>query len=338
MDFDRITKDITARKFSPVYYFHGEEPYFIDKLTKLIEKNALDPSAEAFNKAVVYGPDFKAGRVLGELRSFPMMSDRRLVMVKEAQRVRKEEWEKVAQYLENPLDTTVFVVAFKGKGKRFDGRSKIGKLMKEKAVTFESKVVYEDKIAPWITRMAQDKGFTVDVDAMRVLVAYLGNNLGLIENEMDKIFLFLAGAPEKRVTVQVVYEMINIDKDFNVFELLNHLGTRDHAKCHFIINQMMKNVKDNPPVMILGQLFRFYDDLALINSGKLTSDFEVARKLGKHQFIARRYLEASRNYRMSEIKRNLTFLLEADLQLKGIQHTHLGQEHVMKMLVFKLLN
>lgn len=338
MEFEAISKDIHAGKFAPVYYFFGEEPYFTDKLTKLIEDKALNPGEEAFNKAVIYGSDFKAGKVLSELRSFPMMAQRRLVVVKEAQKIKKDELDKLESYLERPLDSTVFVLAYKGKGAKIDGRSKISKHIDKHGVKFESKTMYENQVSTWLSDLAHQRGYVLDPDALRVLVAYLGTNLALIESELQKIILFLTGAPEKRVTVQVVYEMINIDKDFNVFELLNFLGERDHSKCHFIINQMMKNMKDNPPVMILGQIFRYFDELNLLQSAKLTNEFDIARKLGKPNFVAKKYAMALRNYPLKDLKRNLVHLLEADLQLKGIQHTHLGHEHVMKMLIYKLLN
>ncbi|MEM7038629.1 MAG: DNA polymerase III subunit delta, partial [Bacteroidota bacterium] len=307
-----------------------------DKLSKLIEQKALNPGEETFNKAVMYGADAKAGKLLGELRSFPMMANRRLVMLKEAQRLPKGEWDKLVPYLENPVGSTVFVIAFKGKD--MDGRSKAYKALQGNGVVFKSKSLYDNQIPPWISNFVSGKGYKLQPEALRVLSAYLGTNLALIESELEKIFIYLQGDKDKEITTAVVYEMINVDKDFNVFELMNCLGARDHAKSHFIINQMMRNVKENPPVLIVFQLFQFYSRLLRIQSRKLTKDFEIAKELRIPQFVARQYAAAVRKYSHRDLYRNLTFVLEADLYLKGIQGTHMSHEHVMKTLVYKVLN
>lgn len=336
MTFESLKKEIESGKFAPMYYLAGTEPYFVDKLTKLLEDKALTPAEASFNKAVFYGSDATAGKLLGELRSFPMMAPRRLVVLKEAQKMGKTEWEKLQPYLEKPVDSTVFVIAFKDKG--MDGRSKAYKAIEKNSKVFVSKALYENQIPDWIQRHVDSRGYTLQPDALRVLSTYLGTNLALIESELEKIFIVLQGDKSKDVTTKVVYDMINIDKDFNVFELMNSLGARDHAKSHFIINQMMRNVKENPPVLILSQVYQFYAKLLKLQALKLTNDFEVAKALGIHNFVAKQYVSALRKYNGRELYRNLTYALEADLYLKGVYTTHMSDEHVMKTLIFKLLN
>lgn len=336
MSFEKIKKEVLAGNFSPMYYLGGNEPYFVDKLSKLIESKALNPGEESFNKAVMYGADASAGKLLSELRSFPMMATRRLVMLKEAQRFPKHEWVKLQTYLDNPATSTVFVIA--SKGKDLDGRSKTYKALEKNGIVFKGKALYDNQIPAWIQRYVDDKGFKLNPDALRVLAAYLGTNLGLIESELEKIFLYLKGDKSQEISTTVVYEMINIDKDFNVFELMNALGLRDHSKSHFIINQMMRNVKDHPPLLIVFQLFSFFSKVYRVRDKKLTNDNEVAKELGMAPFIARQYASAARNYSPRDLYRNLTSVLEADLFLKGVQPTHMGPEHIMKTLVYKLLN
>lgn len=336
MDFEKLKKDISTGNFARMYYLGGNEPYFIDKLSRLLENSVLNPGEETFNKAVVYGADAKAGKLLGELRSFPMMANRRLVMLKEAQRMPKGEWDKLLPYLENPVESTVFVMTFKGKD--MDGRSKAYKSLEKNGVVFKSKGLYDNQIPAWIQKYVDGKGYKLAPEALRVLSAYLGTNLGLIESELEKIFIYMKGDQTQEITTSVVYEMINVDKDFNVFELMNSIGRRDHARSHFIINQMMRNVKDNPPVLIVFQLFQFFSRLKRVQSRKLSSDFDIARELRIAKFIARQYAEALRNFSGRDLYRNLTYILEADLYLKGIQGTHMSAEHVMKTLVYKLLN
>lgn len=336
MSFDKIKQDVESGKFAPVYYLGGDEPYFVDKLAKLIEKKALNPGEESFNKAVMYGADAKAGKLLSELKSFPMMATRRLVMLKEAQRFPKNEWTKLEPYLQQPVQSTVFVITFKGKD--LDGRSKVVKSIQKNGVFFKAKRMYDNQVPPWIQNYIESRGYTVRPDALRILGTYLGTNLGLIESEIEKIFLYMRNDPGKEVTAQIVYEMINIDKDFNVFELMNSLGARDHAKSHFIINQMMRNVKDHPPTLIVFQLFQFFSKLYRCQSKRLSDPNAISRELGIPPFIARQYSSAVRNYNGRDLYRNLTHILDADLYLKGIHSTHMGPDHVMKTLVYKLLN
>ena len=336
MSYEALTREIEQKKFAPVYYFFGDEAYFIDKLTKSIENQVLTKSEESFNKAVFYGAEANAGKLLNELRSFPMMSNHRLVLLKEAQKMKKDEYDGLTAYLENPVPSTVFVVAWKGKG--LDGRLKAGKLLRSKSVSFESKPIYENQVGKWISNYVTAKNYTVKPEALAILVTYLGNNLGLIESELEKIFLFMKGQTSREITVETVYEMINIDKDFNVFELINALGARDHVKSHMIINQMMKNVKDHPPVLIVNQLFHFFNKIARIESKKILNPNGVASELKISPYFAGDYLTALKNYPSRILYRNLMYILEGDLFLKGIQTTHMSQEHVLKTLVFKLLN
>lgn len=336
MKFEQLKREIESGKFAPIYYLGGKEPYFVDKLTKLLEEKVLNPGEEAFNKAVMYGADANAGKLLGEVRSFPMMAARRLVMLKEAQRMGKTDWDKLVPYLESPVDSTVFVIAFKGKD--LDGRSKAFKAIEKNGKVFKGSPLYDNQIPAWIQSFVDGKGYKLQPEALRVLSAYLGTNLALIESELEKIFIYLKGDQNQQITTEIVYEMINVDKDFNVFELMNALGARDHAKSHFIINQMMRNVKDHPPILIVFQLFQFFSKLYRIQSKRLSSDQDIARELRIAPFIARQYSGAVRQYVGRDLYRNLTYILEADLFLKGVMATHMGPEHIMKTLVYKLLN
>jgi DNA polymerase III subunit delta len=336
MDFEAIRKDIEKQKFAPVYYLGGTEPYYVDKLCKLLEDKVLNPGEDAFNKSVIYGADTKAPKLLNELRSFPMMANRRLVILKEAQSLGKNEWDAMQGYFDNPVASTVFVMTFKGK--ELDGRSKTFKSIEKNGIVFKSKALYDNQIPAWIDAYCHAKGYKLAPEAQRILSTYLGTNLALIESELEKIFLYLAGDQAKQITQEVVFEMINVDKEFNVFELINSIGVREHGKSHWIISHMMRNVKDNPPILIVFQLFQFFSKLLRLNSRKLTKDQDVANELKIHPFLAKGYVEALRKYNARDLYRNLTYVLEADLFLKGVQGTHMSDEHVMKTLVYKLLN
>jgi DNA polymerase-3 subunit delta len=336
MEFEKLKKDIETQRFAPIYYLGGTEPYYVDKLSKLLEEKVLNPGEEAFNKSVLYGADAKGSRLLGELRSFPMMANRRLVILKEAQSLGKGEWDVLQTYLENPVNSTVFVMTFKGKD--LDARTKTYKSIEKNGVVFKSKALYDNQIPAWLQDYCLTKGYQLAPEAQRILATYLGTNLALIESELEKIFLYMAGDNNRRISQEIVFEMINVDKEFNVFELMNSLGARDHAKSHWIINHMMRNVKENPPVLIVFQLFQFFSKLLRCHSRKLTKEQDIAAELKIHPFVAKQYVEAVRSYSSRDLYRNLTFILEADLFLKGVQSTHMSDEHVMKTLIYKLLN
>jgi DNA polymerase III subunit delta len=336
MDFENLKKDIETQKFAPIYYLGGNEPYYVDKLSKLLEEKVLSPGEEAFNKSVMYGADTKSSRLLGELRSFPMMANRRLVILKEAQSLGKGEWDVLQTYLDNPVSSTVFVMTFKGKD--LDARTKTYKSIEKNGIVFKSKALYDNQVPAWVQDYCAKKGYQLAPEAQRILATYLGTNLSLIESELEKIFLYMAGDNNRRISSEIVFEMINVDKEFNVFELMNSLGARDHAKSHWIINHMMRNVKDNPPVLIVFQLFQFFSKLLRLHSRKLTKEQDIATELKIHPFIAKQYVEAVRSYSSRDLYRNLTFILEADLFLKGVQSTHMSDEHVMKTLIYKILN
>lgn len=336
MEFEKLKKDIEAQKFAPVYYLGGTEPYYVDKLARMLEDRVLNPGEEAFNKSVMYGADVKGAKLLGELRSFPMMANRRLVILKEAQAIGKGELEAIQGYFDNPVASTVFVMTFKGKD--MDARTKLFKSIEKNGIVFKSKALYDNQIPAWIQDYCTQKGYQLTPEAQRILATYLGTNLALIESELEKIFLYMAGDGNKKISQEIVFEMINVDKDFNVFELMNSLGARDHAKSHWIVSHMMRNVKENPPVLIVFQLFQFFAKLMRLHSRKLTKEQEIATELKMHPFLARQYVDAVKKYTTRDLYRNMTFILEADLFLKGVQNTHMSDEHVMKTLVYKILN
>lgn len=202
MEFEKLKKDIEAQKFAPIYYLGGTEPYYVDKLSRLLEEKVLGPGEDAFNKSVMYGADTKAPRLLGELRSFPMMANRRLVMLKEAQALNKGEWDSLQPYLDNPVSSTIFVMTFKGK--ELDARTKTYKSIEKNGVVFKSKALYDNQVPAWIHDYCSSKGYQLAPEAQRILATYLGTNLALIESELEKIFLYMATDASKRDRKSVV--------------------------------------------------------------------------------------------------------------------------------------
>jgi DNA polymerase-3 subunit delta len=315
MDYQKIKASIETGKFVPVYYLFGEEPYFIDKITDLLEEKVLDEGLKSFNQEIVYGSDMSGGKLNGLLRSFPVMSNYRLVIMKEAQKMKKTEWDQLITYMEKPLNSTIFAIAFNDK--KMDGRSKLGKLLKDgkDIITLESKKLYENQIPAFLHEVLKQYELGADEQAISLLVESYGNNLSLIEKEIEKLSIQLRFLKKKKITTDFIYEYVNIDRDFNVFELQDSIGQKNLYKSWQIMDYLTRNAKDNPAVLIMHNLFSYFNRLAICKFRRADDEKEIAALLGIHPFIARNYRPGLRNYSMLRIKENLIYIAEADLRL-----------------------
>lgn len=335
--YGAILNSIKQKQFAPVYYLHGSEGYFIDQIVTAIDEGALAPHETSFNREVFYGADAKAQQVLGACRSFPMMAERRLVILKEAQRMGKPEQDKLASYLKQPVPTTVLVLVYKDARKGLP-KAGVTALSKTSGVDFHAKKLYERDIRNWLPSYISSQGFEADPAVADILVTNLGTNIGHLANELEKMFLYLKATDQKRLTKEYVYEQIDIDKEFNVFELINALGLRQANKAHLIIDKMTQNAKLNPGVMIVGGLFRYFHQVALVYSSKLNDANSIRQQLKLNYFQANDALNGRRNYPLAAVYRNIGFIQETDLMLKGQKPTLMAERHLLKTLVWRLLN
>lgn len=337
MTYLQVLQKIKAKDFAPVYYLHGEEGYFIDKIVNALDEDGavLTASEAAFNRELFYGPETKASSVLNACQSFPVMANRRLILLKEAHRMAKPEIEKLVGYLKRPVPSSVLVLVFKD---RRVGLPKAGsEAIKKVGVDFHAKKLYERDIQQWVEGYLKDSGFSVEPGIASILVEHLGTNLNLIENELDKMFIQLKVNKQNKLTKEFVFRMIDIDKEFNVFELIRALGEKKVYKCHMIIDRMSQNAKINPPTVIVSGLFRFFHQVALVHRNKLRDPNSIKHQLGVNYFQAKDYATASQRYNKAQVYRNIGFLQEADLMIKGQIPSLMDHRHMLKTLVWKLL-
>ena len=338
MTFDQIRKQISDRKFVPVYYLHGEESWFIDKLVEMLDADGvvLNQSEAAFNRSLLYGAETNASQIVQACRSFPVMANHRLVIVRDAHRMNKKEWEKVVPYLQQAVPSTVLVLAFKD---RNAGLPKAGvEAVKKQGVNFHAKKMYDRDVQQWISGYVQDSGFTAEAGIPAILTANLGLELGLIQNELEKMFIYLRATQQNKLSKNFVYEMINVDKSFNVFELIHALAERNHYQAHLIIDRLTQNTRINPPVLTINGLFRFFRGVALVHRFKLRDPNSIKHQLNVNYYQAKDYEQAARRYSVAHIHRNFHFLREADLRLKGMIPTHTDDRHILRTLVWQLLS
>lgn len=332
-DYLKIIAGLKQKKFAPVYFLCGNEAYFIDKISDYIEDNVLDESEKGFNLMVLYGKETKMTEVLENAKRYPMMSEYQVIIVKEAQHLTKELSE-LASYLEHPQTTTILVFAYKYKVP--DGRSKVTKLLKKHAVYLESKPLYENKVPAFISEVLKEKGYKIDPHANRLLVDYLGVDLGKINNELNK--LMIVHSNQHIITPQVIEDNIGISKDYNIFELRKALGMRDVVKVHKIINYFSENPKENPMQLITSSLFSFFTQLFKVHTLRDQSPQSVARAAGVNPFFAPEIITAVKNYPMKYCSRAIKLIRDTDIRSKGVGTNKADHSDLLKELMVNIMS
>lgn len=333
-----VIKDLQAGKFSPVYFLEGDEPYYIDLITKMIEENAIPEHERGFNQLAIYGKDADMGVVLNNARKFPMMAERQLVVIKEAQSL--PDWgndgipELLIKYIENPLPSTILVFAYKYK--KIDGKTALGKALNKHSVYVRSDKVPEYKLKQWLDAYFKDTGYSIDQNAINLLADSIGNNLEVMTNEIGKMFINLPSG--SKITVDHVSKYIGIHKDYNNFELTKALGFKNVLKANQIIQYFSQNPKNHPIIPIFSLIYFYFSKLAIIHESRASSSDQAANALGMNPFIARDYFAASRNYNLGKIIDVFGYIREADLRSKGVDSGNMSEAEILRDLVYKILH
>lgn len=338
-----IIKDLKHRKFKPVYLLHGEESYYIDKISDFIEQQVLNDAEKGFNQTVLYGKDSDVFGILNAAKRYPMMSEYQVVIVKEAQELKwgkegeddKKAADPMLSYLENPLPSTILVFCYRN-GK-FDKRKKVYKAIEKKGLVFESTPIHESKVAPWIESFAGEKGFKIQPQAAALMAEYLGNDLSKVSNELEKLVLNIPAG--HLINSNDIQNNIGISKDFNVFELQNAIAKKDAYKVNQIINYFADNPKNNPMPLILGALNSYFTKILKYHYASDRSPQGLARELGVALFFVKDYEIAGRNFSKDKVFRVMSYLRECDLKSKGVDasgNTETGE--LMKELMFKIIH
>lgn len=340
MSYPELIKDLKNRKFKPVYLLHGEEPYYIDKISEYVEKQILSEGERGFNQSVFYGKDADLITVLNAAKRFPMMSEYQVILVKEAQDMKWKEGDDkggdpLLSYLENPAPTTILVFAYKyGK---FDKRKKSYKAFEKKGVVFESSTIYDNKLPAWIEDFVKEKGYRMPPQASALLAEYLGNDLSKIANELEKLMLNIP--PRAEITVQDIQNNIGISKEYNVFELQGAIARRDAVKVNQIINYFGSNPKSNPIQMVLGNLNTYFTKILRFHYAKDRSQAALAKELGVNPFFVKDYEVAAKSYDRWKAARVISYLREFDLKTKGVGSTgNTSDAELLKELLFKIIH
>ncbi len=333
MTFEEIFKQLNEKIYRPIYFLMGEEPYFIDRITEHIAANVLTEEEKTFNQMILYGKDTDIPTVINTARRFPMMASRQVVIVREAQNL--DRIEDLIHYVENPLESTLLVINYKYK--KLDKRKKLFKALEKNSILFESKRLYDDKIPPWINSYLRSRGKKIEPKAAVILTEYLGNDLGKIANELEKLIIVLK-AEQDTITSADIERNIGISKDYNNFELNNALAQRNVLKANRIVQYFGANQKNHPIILTITSVYQFFSKVLKYHFLADKSSRNVASALGIQPFFVREYETAARNYTTAKTVRVISLLREYDLKSKGFGNVSAVPGELLKELIYKIIH
>jgi len=334
LKFEELQDSIQQGNFSPVYLFQGEEAYYIDQLTDLLIEKVLDDSERDFNQYVFYGMDSDVGTIINTCKRFPMMSERQLVIVKEAQELKNID--DLIYYVKQPLHSTILVINHKH-GK-LDGRKKLSGEIGKIGVVFESKKLYDNQVPAFITNYLHKRKVRIDSKSAQMLTDYLGTDLSKLTNELEKLILLLT-KENRAITTELIEQNIGISKDYNNFELQKALATKDILKANRIARYYEQNPKNNPLQRTLTFLFTFFSNLMICHYENNKSEQHLMTVLGFRSDIQiKDYMTALKNYKPVKTMQVISFIRQCDAQAKGVNNASVPGENLFKELVYKILH
>jgi len=334
--YESVMRDLKERKFSPVYYLMGEEPYYIDKISDWIADNVLQPEERDFNQTILYGLDVNAAQVVDMAKRYPMMAERQVIIVKEAQNIKNTD--AFEKYFKSPVPSTILVICHKN-GK-IDGRKReLVKTIQQAGILFESKKLNDRDLPAFIEGYLKDRGATIDPKSTQMIAEAVGTDLSRLVGEIDKVLISM---PEgnKTITPQLVEEKIGISKEYNGFELRDALVRRDALKANRIVKYLDSNPKNASVYSFLPLLFNYFQNLMIAwYCPQRSSQEKVAEWLGfKSPWAAREFMTGMRNYSAMKVMQIIAKLRETDAKTKGLDNPNTSPGDLMKELIFFILH
>ena len=333
----KILHDLKNKKYAPVYVLQGEETYYIDLISNYIEMHVLSEAEKSFNLVILYGKDSPANVILTHARRFPMMSERQVVIIREAQDIPDLQKEIGARlmldYFTRPSPSTVLVLCHKHK--TIDKRRELGKKVDQLTVAAVFKKPNEGQIQDFIAEYIKENGLKIEDAAIRLLCEYIGSDLQRLANEIDKVLIGIA--PDDIVTAERVMSQVGISREYNIFELQKALVAKDGLLAARIVGYFERNTKKNPGIPAVAFLYFFFSKLLMASTVSDKGEKEMISILKISPFAARDYSNALRYYSAGKIVENISLLKEADLKLKGVNSGSETEGQILKELVFRLM-
>ena len=334
--YEGIMSDLKAGRYEPVYYLMGDESYYIDKISDYIAEHALQPEERDFNQTVMFGSDVTAAQVADAARRYPMMAERQVIIVKEAQNLKQTD--QLEKYFKTPVKSTVLVLCHKNGS--IDGRKReYVKTIKAAGVLFESKKLRDRDLPPFIEKYLKQREVSIDQKSTQLIADSIGADLSRLTSELDKVILALP-ATDRRVTPQVVEDQIGVSKDFNAFELRDAIVNRQVFKANQIIKYFDENPKAGSIYSFLPMLFNYFQNLMIaFYAPNNKSQESVAEWLElRSPWAAKDYMTGMRNYSGMKVMQIISKIREIDAKSKGLDNPNTPPGELMKELIFYILH
>ena len=334
--FDSLIQKVKNKDFLPIYFFHGEEPYYMDAMTEIFENEVIDKEEQSFGQTVLYGRDTTLAEVVAMAQQMPMFAPVNLIIVKEAQDLKFDENETKAfeNYIAHPLPTTLLVFAYKHK--KLDARKKFVKALQNNGMLFYSEPIKDYQLAKWISDQLKSMNFNTAPNIANLLAEYLGNDLSRIHNELNKLKIILKD--NTLLDENVIEKHIGISKEFNIFELQKALGMRDQNKAMKIAHFIAQNPKSNPLPMMMGSLYTYFSNIILYHTMRGEPENAIAQAMGVHPYFLKDYIQAAAFYPLKYATRIISVLRDIDMKSKGVGTNGTEDGELLIEMVYKILN
>lgn len=330
--YEEIISNLQKKIYHPIYFLMGEETYFIDKISDYIADHVLTDAEKGFNQTILYGKDLEPSTIADNARRFPMMANHQVIIVREAQNIKKIE--DLESYIKNPLNSTILVINYKYK--TLDKRKIFPKLVDQKGILFESKKIYDNQLPAWISSYLKNQQYTIAPQAAAMLSEYLGADLSKVANELDKLIISLPVGTQ--ITPDHIEKNIGISKEFNVFELQNALGERDLLRANRIINYFGANPSNNAIPVTLSSLFSYFSKILNYHFLEDKSQNNVASVLQVHPFFVKTYVSAAKNYNIKKLVEIISILREYDMKSKGWGNVSASPADLQREMIYRILH
>jgi DNA polymerase-3 subunit delta len=314
----KLLTDIPKKKFQPVYVLQGEEDYYIDRVANALEEHVVPEHDRSFNQVVLYGKDVTVATVLNNARRFPMMADRQLVLVREAQEIsdlNKEQGAKLLlSYMLSPVPTTVLVLCHKHKS--LDKRKELGKKVDSLGFMYSFAKPKQYQLPDFVSAHFSERGFQVEPNGIQALCEYVGTDLNRLVNEIDK--LLIGKTKDKLITADYIMARVGISREYNIFELQKAVLSRDVPRVFQIVQYFQANTKRNPVIVTVAFFYSFFSKLLMAAYAKDKSPNGLVAELKISPYAAKDYAQSLGAFSPHQIQKAITLLKTADLKLKGV--------------------
>lgn len=331
MSAEKILGDWKKKLFKPVYWLEGEEDYYIDKIMNYAEHHLLPESEASFNLTVFYGKDANWSDIVNACMRYPMFAEKQVVLLKEAQQMK--DVDKLENYIEHPLASTIFVVSHKEK--TINKTTKLGRLVKKNAELFNSEKIKDYKLVEWVTDYVKAQDFSMSQKTVMLLADHLGNDLNRIVNELEKITVNLG--QRKTITEDDIEKYVGVSKEYNAFELQAALSTKNLAKAIRIIQYFEGNPKAAPIQLVLLSLYGYFSKLYIVFGMTDKSESAIKPFFYNNSFAAKEALATAKMYGYEGVERALLLLHEYNLRSIGVNDSGTSDGSLLKEMVVKMM-